>query len=180
MNIVDPIRNANDVENLKTELLKISYRDYILGLLGLNTGLRISDLIKLKVKTILQPVPAIKEIKTGKTKRIHLNHLVKQELLKYTANMQDDDFLFPSQKGGHISRSQAYRIFNKAAKNAGIQNLKIGTHTLRKTFGYHYYQQFKDIATLQKIFNHSSPQVTMRYIGLTDELIEDQMSEFFL
>lgn len=56
----------------------------------------------------------------------------------------------------------------------------IGTHTMRKTFGYWYYKQTKDIATLQMILNHSHPEITLRYIGVTDEEIENSLNNFVL
>ena len=57
---------------------------------------------------------------------------------------------------------------------------KVGTHTMRKTFGYHHYKKFKDIAILQKIFNHSSPQVTLRYIGIEQDQIDESYTNFIL
>ena len=57
---------------------------------------------------------------------------------------------------------------------------KTGTHTMRKTFGYHHYKKFKDIAMLQKIFNHCSPEVTLRYIGIEQEQIEESYTQFVL
>ena len=56
----------------------------------------------------------------------------------------------------------------------------IGTHTLRKTFGYHFYQKYKDLALLQELFNHSAPSVTLRYIGINQDMIDDAMREFKL
>lgn len=64
------------------------------------------------------------------------------------------------------------------AKEVGLT--EIGTHTLRKTFGYHFYQQYKDVAVLQQIFNHSSPAVTMRYIGITQDIIDEKVDNFTL
>jgi integrase len=56
----------------------------------------------------------------------------------------------------------------------------IGTHTMRKTFGYWYYKQTKDVAKLQIILNHSHPRITLKYIGITDEEIEDSLNDFVL
>jgi integrase len=73
---------------------------------------------------------------------------------------------------------QAYRILNKAAKNIGIG--EIGTHTLRKTFGYLFYQKTKDVALLQELFNHSAPSITLRYIGINQDLMDNAMDDFKL
>ena len=69
-------------------------------------------------------------------------------------------------------RQQAYKILNSVAKDVGIKE-KIGTHTLRKTFGYHAYKNGYDITIVQKILNHSSPSVTLRYIGITQDKLDD-------
>ena len=83
-------------------------------------------------------------------------------------------YLFPSRKGdSHISTTQAYRIITKAGDMIGRRD--IGTHTMRKTFGYTYYQATKDVATLMGIFNHSSQKTTLRYIGITEESIENSI-----
>ena len=68
-----------------------------------------------------------------------------------------------------MERTQCYRIINKACKKAGIPD-KIGTHTLRKTFGYHYYLKFKDLTFLQWLFNQSKVEETMRYIGINEHI----------
>jgi len=74
-----------------------------------------------------------------------------------------------------LLRQQAYRVLNDVAKCVGIKE-KIGTHTLRKTFGYHAYNNGYDIAIIQKLFNHSSPSTTLRYIGIT----QDEMDNVYL
>ena len=69
-------------------------------------------------------------------------------------------------------RQRAYWILNEAARSIGIKE-KIGTHTLRKTFGYHAYKNGYDIEIIQKLFNHSSPSITLRYIGITQDNLDD-------
>ena len=78
-----------------------------------------------------------------------------------------------------MERTQCYRILNEACRKAGI-DYKIGTHTLRKTFGYHHYKKYKDVAILQKIFNHSSPLVTSIYIGINQDILDDSYMKFIL
>ena len=70
-------------------------------------------------------------------------------------------------------------IINEACKKAGI-NDSVGTHTLRKTFGYHHYQTFHDVAILQYLLNHSSPSITLRYIGITQDNVESTLQNFEL
>ena len=181
MEIVQPIRQMEVIESMKRELLNNGYRDYVLFVLGINTGLRISDILTLKVSDVKGNNITIKELKTSKVKRFKLSSNLKQELERYTSNMNDDSYLFRSQKGDNkpITRVQAYRILTKAAEIVGI-NGEIGTHTLRKTFGYHFYQKTKDVALLQELFNHSAPSVTLRYIGINQDIIDKAYEEFEL
>ena len=94
--------------------------------------------------------------------------------------MYSGEYLFKSQKGNNrpISTSQAYRIIVTAGNNIGLT--EIGTHTMRKTFGYHHYQQYHDVALLQEIFNHSSPSITLRYIGISQDEIDKSYYNFSL
>lgn len=90
-----------------------------------------------------------------------------------------DDWLFASRKGeGNISTTQAYRVLAKAGDWIGRKD--IGTHTMRKTFGYHYYKRTKDVATLMEIFGHASQSITKRYIGIRDDEIEETLQDFHL
>ena len=96
------------------------------------------------------------------------------------ANTVDSEWLFPSRKGDKpITTTQAYRQLNKAAEMTDITE-GIGTHTMRKTFGYWFYKQTKDVAKSQAILNHSHPQITLTYIGITEEEIEDSLNQFVL
>ena len=181
MNIVEPIRDKKIIEEFKRELLKRNYRDYMMFIIGINAGLRISDILSLKVKDVKdQTHIKIHEKKTGKLKRFKINLHLKSEIDNYITGMSDNDWLFPSRKRGDkpITRVQAYRILNEVAKKLGIQ--EIGTHTLRKTFGYWFYKQFKDVAMLQEIFNHSSPSITLRYIGINADIIDNSIDNFIL
>ncbi len=105
-----------------------------------------------------------------------LNNNVKKALKEYIEQgciSNPEDYLFKSRKGsGPITGVQAWQILNKAASSVGIKE-RVGTHTLRKTFGYHAYQQGIDITLLQKVFNHSTPSITLRYIGITQEDIDN-------
>lgn len=180
MNTVQPIRDKTIIEKFKNELLKKGSRDYMMFVIGINAGLRISDILPLKVKDV-KNVTHIKiiEKKTNKAKRFKINPYLRKEIDKYIENMSDDDYLFPSRKGDKpISRVQAYRILNDVAEKLGIE--EVGTHTLRKTFGYWHYQQYKDVAILQEIFNHSAPSITLRYIGINADIIDASIDNFHL
>lgn len=182
MELVQPIRDREIIKKVKDILKRNGYRDYLLFVAGINTGLRISDLLVLKVSDVRdRDHIVIKEKKTGKTKRFLINNCFKLNLVGYIDPMANTDFLFQSRNGDNkpLTRMQAYRIINGACRQAGIKD-QIGTHTLRKTFGYHHYQQYKDVAILQDIFNHSAPSVTLRYIGINDDIKDKTMQGFEL
>ena len=179
MNIVQPIRNREDIEKMKA-VLKRKKRDLVLFIFGINSGLRISDILKLDVGDVKgRDFVEIKEKKTKKNKRFPINPELKVVLEDFVKDRLEDEPLFITQQGNRLDRNQAYRILNKAAKTLNLQD-KIGTHTLRKTFGYHCYQKYDDVVLLQKIFNHSSPQITLRYIGIEQEDIDAVYRDFYL
>lgn len=179
MNKVQPIRDISKIEEVKNILKHMSYRDYFMFVFGINTGLRISDIIPLKVKDVRnQNYIILVEQKTTKSKRFLINNDLSTEINEYTKGMDDQDYLFPSKKGSHIKRGQAYKIINTACKKAGLG--EIGTHTLRKTFGFHFYNKTKDVAMLQIIFGHSSPSYTLRYIGIEQDQIDQEIRNFSL
>ncbi|MFW6030423.1 MAG: tyrosine-type recombinase/integrase, partial [Halanaerobiales bacterium] len=123
---------------------------------------------------------SITEKKTGKTKRALINSRLKEDIDRYITSLSDDEYLFKSQKGTNkpVSRVQAYRILNKAAMAVNLDS--IGTHSLRKTFGYWHYQTHKNVALLQELFNHSAPSITLRYIGINQDIMDKSLQDFYL
>lgn len=182
MNTVQPIRDRQKLEDLKEELKKKGTRDYMLFYTGINSGMRVSDIVKLTKDDIRNLDGTIKQhiIVTEKQKRFPLCNGLLTEIERYTRNMQAGEYLFKSRKGENkaITTVQAYRIINRAAKRIKLE--EIGTHTMRKTFGYWHYRQYKDIAILQEIFNHSSPSVTLVYIGINQDNIDNSYMNFSL
>jgi integrase len=180
MNFVEPIRDKVKIKQMKKLLKKQSRRNQFLFVLGINTGLRISDLLRLKVGDVRgKSHILITEKKTGKRKRFKINSKLRKQIDKYTAGMRAEEYLFASKKRpAPITRVRAYQIINGAARKVGLS--EIGTHTLRKTFGYHFYQRTKDVATLQMIFNHSHPSITLRYIGINQDLMDEAVDHFSL
>lgn len=182
MEIVEPIRSEKKIKAMAIYLKGKNLRDYTLFILGINSALRISDLLNLRVSDVRgQDRITLREQKTGKVKDFPLSDIclkaIKQYLSDYTIYTVYD-YLFPSRKGGHdhpIGRVHAWRIMNEAARNVGIEG-RIGTHTLRKTFGYWAYRKGYDIVRIQKLLNHSSPGITLAYIGIT----KDELDEVYL
>ncbi len=175
MEYVEPIRSEKQIKGMANYLKGSNIRDYTLFILGINSGLRISDLLSLTVGDVKEKDRIIiREQKTGKAKDFPLSDICKKVLCEYLkAAGLTTGALFPSRKGGTpITRIQAYRIINDAARHVGIKEA-IGTHTLRKTFGYWAYQQGVDITRIQKLLNHSSPSITLAYVGITREELDN-------
>lgn len=178
MNFVEPIRDADIFHDIQATLKRENIRDYVLIMTGTYTGLRISDILKLKVKDVKdKKYIDIREKKTGKRNLIEINPLLRKVYKEYCCDMDDEDYLFrKSNLNKAISRNRAWRIMKDIGDRFGIDNL--GTHTLRKTFGYHYYKQTGDIATLMQMFNHSKESITLKYIGITQDKMNQARRDF--
>lgn len=182
MNAVQPIRDKEKIQEILRFLREWNYKYYLMFLIGIRSGLRISDILKIKVKDVREADGKIrthlvtKEKKTSKRKRIKLHSEIKKALIDYIENKDDEAYLIKSNKKDKfrdykpLSRQRAWEVMKVASEFAGLS--EIGCHTLRKTFGYHYYQKTKDIALLMHLFNHSKAEITLRYIGVTDDMMD--------
>lgn len=180
MNIVEPIRSKKEIKEIEKILKKQGLRNLLLFTLGTNSGLRISDILNLNVKDVKnKEYINIIEKKTGKRKRFPINNKLKPMIAEFTKGREGDEPLFLSVFNNRMERTQCYRIINSACKEAGIE-YNVGIHSCRKAFGYHHYKQFKDVVILQKIFNHSSPYITLRYIGIEQDAIDESYKNFVL
>ena len=114
---------------------------------------------------------SIRETKTGESKDFPIDDTARKAILEYlaTRSYTFNDPLFLSRKGSHaLEKQQVYKIINDAARTIEIKE-NIGTHTLRKTLGYHAHQSGVSLTVLQNLFNHSTPSVTVPYIGITQD-----------
>lgn len=204
-------KHINETEGVKRQ---IACRNKMLFLIGLNVGLRASDIrllkwsfffkettkkeivinesigdMNIKVATlrikerkwkdsyVLQPK---KQRKHGKFVKLYFNQAVKKAITSYLDDypIEDlDNYLFKSRKGNEaISENALWRIIKETAIEAGIDK-NIGSHSLRKSFGYHAFHNAEDknkaLVTLQLLFNHSDSRTTLRYIGLLNSEIEE-------
>lgn len=190
MNTAQPIRSKEDLAHIKDyyRVTKPNSRNYLLIIMGLNTALRISDVIQLKWQDVYdfqmdtcREHISLEEQKTGKASVILLNSSVKAAIQEYRRFLGDrnisveaENYIFGSYDYGtvHISRVQAFRIVRQAAQACGIEGV-ISCHSLRKTLGYHAWKQGVQPVLLMNIFNHSSFQITQRYLGIEQDDRDD-------
>lgn len=184
--LVEPIKDRKQLQAVEDYLASYSKRNQLIFVFGINTGLRVSDILGLNIEDVKnKSYVEIREKKTGKYKRFPLNNKLKTLIREYLKvrekqySISEDEPLFLGKKHCRLNRSQVYRFLNEACKELGI-NINCGTHTMRKAFGYFFYKKFNDIALLQKILNHSSPSITLRYIGIAQEEIDVSYNNFEL
>ena len=186
-NLVEPIKSKKDIDRIEKYLEKHSRRNRLIFAFGINTGLRVSDILGLNVEDVEgKNYVEIREKKTGKYKRFPLNTKLKTLIKEYLSverskkySLSETEPLFIGKKHCRLDRSQVYRFLNDACKQLGILS-NVGTHTMRKSFGYHFYKKYNDVALLQKILNHSSPAITLRYIGVDQDEIDLSYNNFEL
>jgi integrase len=185
----DPIRNKKDIKRLAEYFLRKGHlRNYALVILNIYTALRISDALALTWRDVydfdhnkFRSHIDVKEKKTGKAKRVALNKDVCRALLLYMdalSELNPGSYIFASRNGLNkpICRSQAWRIMKKAASDLGLEG-HISTHSLRKTLGYRAWKEKKaSPVVIMKLYNHSSFTMTMRYLGIT----QDDLDEVYL
>jgi integrase len=179
---VAPIRRLEDVKAI-SKMLQSEPRNHLLFIMGINNGLRAGDLLKLKVKQVRYLKPGeslqIKEGKTGKTNYLKINKTIHKALALYleTIRPADDHYLFKSRKGDNNPISiQAVNLLVKVWTRTINLKGNYGAHSLRKTWGYIQRTKFGvGFEIICKRFNHSSPAITMRYLGIQDKEVDDAL-----
>jgi len=181
---VEPIRKLKDIKSI-SRLLKSRPRDYLLWVLGINNGLRAKDLVRIRYSQVeglkAGAVINIVETKTGKDNLLVINKAAYKALQAYLIIIEpaSGDYLFKSRKGNsHISSQSVGRLVRSWASAINLKG-RYGAHTLRKTWGYHQRTRHgAGFEILCKRYNHSSPAITMRYLGIEDrEVCELLMNE---
>lgn len=178
MTSVEPIRDEVKVLEIQKMLRKQAEksergkRAYLLFICGVYLGLRISDLLKLRVGDLRGDKITMREKKTKKRTELPVANIIRRAARELLSEEDDDTLVFRSPQKGRpdkaIARKTAYNDINAVARAVGVKG-PIGCHTMRKTFGYHQYKMDGDIAFLQEWFNHSSPAITLRYIGIDQD-----------
>ncbi len=174
---VQPIKTKHAIERIKKDL-KSNPRNFALFVIGINTNLRASDLLNIKVGQVRkQDKLILRETKTHKKREIPLNVncIAAINNLLETESFQDSDYLFQNARTGTKLTVPAFSLLVK--KWCGNLKGNYASHSLRKTWGYHRrIDKIADIPTLMVCFNHSSQEQTLRYLGIDNEEIEDVFS----
>ncbi len=184
MNSVEPIRDKTKIDEIKANLkAQDSPRDYTLFVLGVNTALRSSDLLKLKVKDVVdttrKPLHHIylRQTKTGGEVKPLVNTSIKEALAHYFKNQGRDlgpgDLLFTSHRTNRaLDNVMLWNLVNSWCRDVGLDNGdKYGSHTLRKTWGFHAWRMEMPLALIAHKLGHKDVQTAMRYIGISQTLI---------
>jgi len=173
---VEPIREIKHIESIK-KMLSGNTRDLLLFTMGINNGLRCGDLLRLKVQDVKNLKPGdtvtIREQKTGKTNILMVNKSTHKILKQYLDDVKPspDDFLFKSKKGNNqpLTVGSVNGMVKEWCRSIGIK-YNVGSHSLRKCWGFQQRTRFGvSWEIICKRFNHSSPSVTMRYLGIEDK-----------
>jgi integrase len=187
MNFVEPIRDRKKIAQIKNQLRgQRRFRDLLLFVIGINTALRISDLLNLRVEHFLDEHQRIrrrfwiKERKRGKRHEVVINASIREALDEYWVAFPDirgdrNNYVFFNSKTNNysfpIKRGQAWKFITSICHEVGLSG-NFGTHSLRKTWGYHARMSGVDLALIMYKLNHESIAYTKRYLGITDDELQ--------
>lgn len=186
MSQVQAITNV-ETHQLISHLLKMRYSQQMSDIwnIGVNLALRISDLLAIKFINIQGERLIIKESKTGKLANIQLNPKALKIIERIHQEHPQHVYLFQSYRNQQaINRSPrplTSRSVAKAFTAIGEElNIKLGTHSMRKTRGYFMYQKTKDLARVMNMLRHSSEKITLRYIGIEQESVDQDFIDLVI
>lgn len=189
---VYPFKSKEDLNAMHNYFISNNQpRNDMMFIVGINVGLRAGDLLSLRWDMVIgedgEVVDGVtvREEKTNKYRTFYFNASCKNVLGSYYKEKRPDlhSYIFKSQKGDFLSVRSACKILKTAAKGCGIK-YNVGTHSLRKTFGYHQLKAHQSdalfLCQLQKMFGHSSPEITLRYCGLEGEQLQQYYNDINL
>ena len=193
MSTTQPLKKINEIEQLKQYFRnKGEIRNYVLVTMGINTALRISDLLQIQWKDVwnfdtkrFREHIIVTEQKTKKIANVYLNHQCRQALSELKDLMNTEvfpaEYIFKSRIGQNkpIGRNRAYVIITEACHELGYEGT-LSCHSLRKTFGYHAWKQGASPAIIMSIYNHSSMDVTKRYLSIEQDDKDDVYKNIML
>lgn len=179
---VYPVFNKDNQSKIELCLKASNLRNYIIWITGTHTGLRVSDILSLKSSHFNKSFLTITEQKTGKIKDIKISSKLKNAINEFISinNIQPSDYLFKGRKntGKPITRQHVSRIIKDVTKKLNILD-NISSHSMRKTFAYNLYILSKNnIALVMQALNHSKESITLKYLCITDKIINDLIEQF--
>jgi len=175
---VNPIKDLNKVRAVRDNMIADNkHRLAFLYVLGNNTGYRVSDLLKVKYEEIRgKEELTLKEQKTKKNRTVSINPTVKEAFKMIDQGQTGCIFISESNRNKATQATWSRQYVSQELKHyaalAGIEQ-NVGTHTMRKTFGYWVYKTTNNLAKVQKLLNHSNIANTLRYIGIEQEELND-------
>jgi site-specific recombinase XerD len=180
-----PLSEAEKEQVINSITGKHALRDRLLVLFGIYTGFRISELLSLKVKDVLQSNIVVNHVKVqrcnlkGKKegRTIALHDSVKEAILLYLnsrSDVQPDSYLFLNQsKTQHITRQQAWNVVKKAFSSCHLTG-NLATHSLRKTFAASVYERSGHcLLRTKKALGHTDIRTTEKYLSFAESEVED-------
>ena len=166
MNTSLPIKEIQVINKIKELYLKKGHiGDYLMFLLAINTGINIKTLLTLKVKDVKNKY----YLTIGKDKTLPLRDELIKVIKEYIKNKQVDEPLFCNKNGKPIDRVTVFYKFKKICTELGLGD-KYSASSWRKTFGYHYYQKYKDLTYLQWLFNQATVSDALKFINVDENL----------
>ena len=187
----DPVKDKAVLEQIKAVILdnkRYARRNWLIFVVGINIGRRCGDLLKLRIGDVFDGQEVKSEVvhreeKTQKVISFWLSDPVKEAIREYLDSRSGfslNDYLFPSQKGGHLLTASYWLILHEICKKLDL-GFRLSTHSMRKTWAYHLYQTYKDVRfeggydivdSLQLMLGHSSRLITLHYLGIDHQVMQ--------
>ena len=178
MQSVEPIRDKAIYYKIKSDLYKWNEKYYIMFLMGTLLALRVNEILKLRIGDVAnKKTHTFRQSKTGKEITIAFSPELQKALKHYCTGKDPQEALIPARDNEYkpLSRCRAWEVL----RDEGVlYGLNLGTHSMRKTCAYHYYNKTKDLATIKVWLNHSAERDTLTYIGVTQERVKQAMVTF--
>ena len=166
MNAILPIKDIEMIQKIKDLFLsKGQINGYLLFVLSVNTGINLKDLLKTKVRDVKNK----QYINIGKNKVVPLSQELKDVIKQVIDGSNMDEPLFKGRNGQPLNRTTVFYLFKEICAELGVKE-KYSVLSWRKTFAYHYYLKYKDLAYLQWLFKQGTVEQTLNFIGVEENM----------
>lgn len=160
---------------------KYSYRDKAMLELIYSSGLRVSELLNLKVHDVNIKEATLKVMGKGSKERLlPLGDYALLYLTKYLndyridfKNSNEIDYLFLNSRGSKLSRQSVFKLIKEQAEIKGIKK-EVSPHTLRHSYATHLLKHGADLRSIQELLGHSSISTTQIYTHIIDEQLKEE------